>query len=107
MLNDFSVQLLTDVAAFAHTNPRSIGSQLQRAVAKPDGGNNASALLANGSRGDGPAANEAANDPESGGGEPQATSAAEAPGDGPVEGTRDETLTERFDEDDSVAARTW
>jgi hypothetical protein len=100
VLNDFSVALLTDVAAFAHTNPKSIGSKLQRAVTKTYG---ASAMLTNGgvdddaaTASDAAAANGGAGGGEGGeGGEPA------------EEVAKDETLTEKFDEDDSIAPRTW
>jgi hypothetical protein len=105
VLNDFSVKLLTDVAAFAHTNPKSIGSKLQRAVAKAYG---TASLLTNGGRGDDASGSSESATGTGGGGDASGDGASQRGGDGDddkAEGTPD--AAEQFDEDDSVAPRTW
>jgi hypothetical protein len=99
VLNDFSVKLLTDVAAFAHTNPKSIGSKLQRAVAKAYG---TASLLTNGGHGDDASASSESATSTAAAGDASGDASG---GGGGAEGTPD--AAEEFDEDDSIAPRTW
>jgi hypothetical protein len=107
VLNDFSVKLLTDVAAFAHTNPKSIGSKLQRAVAKAYG---TASLLTNGGHGDDASASSESATSTAAAGDASGDASGDGAsqrggGDGGAEGTPD--AAEEFDEDDSIAPRTW
>jgi hypothetical protein len=110
LLNDETVTLLSDIASFAHTNPKSIGTKLERQMQAGYSGYGGVAMITNGTpmspKGVPPPAS-AAPAASSSSSSPSSSTVPDATATGLEAKSTDETLTEKFDEDDSVAPRTW